>query len=148
MFAPRVAKSQTKAAASPTNKLSPQRPALAARRFGDDAVDRAHVLQRSIGNRATLRLLAPRATSLAGNEPHDRNEQEVGPTSLTARGATPGVSWDFSKIPRYPPERGCRSQASSLPGIIQPKLVVGAIDDPLEREADRVADQVMRTSNP
>jgi hypothetical protein len=30
-----------------------------------------------------------------------------------------------------------------LPGILQPKLVVGTVDDPLEREADRIADQVM-----
>ena len=33
---------------------------------------------------------------------------------------------------------------SPLPWPIQAKLEVGAVDDPLEREADRVADQVMR----
>ena len=31
---------------------------------------------------------------------------------------------------------------------LQPKLTVGAVDDPLEREADRVADQVMRMPEP
>jgi hypothetical protein len=31
---------------------------------------------------------------------------------------------------------------------IQPKLTIGAVDDPLEREADAVADQVMRTPEP
>ena len=31
---------------------------------------------------------------------------------------------------------------------IQRKLTIGAVDDPLEREADRVADQVMRMSEP
>ena len=35
-----------------------------------------------------------------------------------------------------------------LPWPIQPKLQVGAVDDPLEREADRVAEQVMRMRDP
>ncbi|OAN36770.1 eCIS core domain-containing protein [Mycolicibacterium iranicum] len=32
-------------------------------------------------------------------------------------------------------------------GVVQPKLAIGAVDDPLEHEADRVADQVMRKEN-
>jgi len=35
-------------------------------------------------------------------------------------------------------------QNSAKPVVLQKKLVIGAADDPLEREADRVADQVMR----
>ena len=31
---------------------------------------------------------------------------------------------------------------------MQAKLVVGSVDDPLEREADRVADRVMRAPEP
>jgi hypothetical protein len=31
-----------------------------------------------------------------------------------------------------------------MPGVIQPKLAIGRVDDPLEHEADRVADEVMR----
>src|ERR1700744_4541463 len=31
---------------------------------------------------------------------------------------------------------------------LQPKLAIGAVDDPLEHEADRVADQVMRMPDP
>jgi hypothetical protein len=38
--------------------------------------------------------------------------------------------------------------ASNAPGPIQPKLKVGAVNDPLEHEADRVADQVMRMPAP
>jgi hypothetical protein len=38
--------------------------------------------------------------------------------------------------------------APRLPGPIQPKLKVGAVNDPQEREADRVADQVMRMPSP
>ena len=38
--------------------------------------------------------------------------------------------------------------AGRLPSFIQAKLKVGAINDPLEQEADRVADQVMRMPAP
>ena len=54
------------------------------------------------------------------------------------------LSWHFGKIPVDPPERPRPVQAApSQPGVIQRKLVVGAVDDPLEREADRVAEHVM-----
>jgi hypothetical protein len=75
---------------------------------------------------------------------------EADPVSLTAQGVTPRVSWDFSKIPVFPPDRENQPQPSSpldatpLPSAIQKKLVVGQINDPLEHEADRIADQVMR----
>jgi len=120
MFAPLVAKAQ-KADASPTNKL---------------------------------RLLSQRTRNLNENDPHGHNEQQAVPTSLTAQETTPGVSWDFSKIPLFPPARADRPQppspiaATRLPGAIQAKLVVGQVNDPLEHEADRVADQVMRMAEP
>jgi hypothetical protein len=101
MFAPKVAKPQAKAAA---NSM------LVARPFGGGAVEQAHMLQRSIGNQATLRLLAQRFT---GNVPHGHNEQEAHPTSRTTRGATPDLSWDFSKIPLFPPDRADLHQTSS-----------------------------------
>src|SRR5262249_50102449 len=45
------------------------------------------------------------------------------------------------------PQRAIGNQATisalSVPGVIQPKLVIGEPDDPLEHEADRIADQVM-----
>jgi outer membrane protein OmpA-like peptidoglycan-associated protein len=75
--------------------------------------------------------------------------------TITARGATPGVSWDFSGIPIFPPDRADRSSqpssplaATPLPGAIQAKLIIGQVNDPLEHEADRVADQVMRMPDP
>ena len=64
------------------------------------------------------------------------------------------TAWDFSKIPVFSPDRASRPQSSSalsslpLPGILQRKLVVGEVNDPLEHEADRVADQVMRVPDP
>lgn len=82
------------------------------------------------------------------------HEQEADPASLTARGATPGVSWDFSKIPIFASNRADRLQtpladlAPRLFSPIQAKLKVGAVDDPLEHEADRVADQIMLTPAP
>ena len=77
--------------------------------------------------------------------------QEVAPENATAREAP---SWDFGKLPLFPPDRAYRPQPSSplattpLPGIIQAKLAVGRVNDPLEHEADRVADHVMRMPDP
>jgi hypothetical protein len=55
-----------------------------------------------------------------------------------------GPPWDFSKISIFPPSQ----QPSSAPLRLQPRLAIGAVNDPLEHEADRVADQVMRTPDP
>ena len=104
MFAPKVTKAQAKANESPTSKLAPQRSASAARPFGSGAVEQALMLQQTIGNQATLRLLTQRARNLTGNVPYGHNEQEADPVSLTARGATQGPSWDFSKIPTFAPD--------------------------------------------
>jgi Domain of unknown function (DUF4157) len=148
MFAPKVAKPQTKAAASSTNKLVPQHSALATRPFGGGTVEQAHFLQRTIGNQATLRLLAQRTSKPAGDQLDDAPAQEHDGSAAL------GLSWDFSKIPVFPPDRPNRPRAPSLvaapplPGDIQPKLAVGDVNDPLEREADRVADQVMRMPDP
>jgi hypothetical protein len=63
-------------------------------------------------------------------------------------------SWDFGNIPIHPPDRANRPYARStlaappVPGLIQPKLAVGHADDPLEHEADRIADQVLRMRRP
>src|SRR5208337_3684386 len=110
MFARQVAKPQTKAAANPTSKLAHQRSTLAAQPFGGGAVERAHLVKPGISNQPPLGLLAPRATSLTGNEPHGHNGREADPESLIARGATPGVAWDFSKIAIFPPDRADRPQ--------------------------------------
>jgi outer membrane protein OmpA-like peptidoglycan-associated protein len=77
MFAPPVAKSQTKAAAGSTNKLMPPRSTLMARPPGHGSVEQAQVLQRLIGNQALPMLLAQRAQSLIGNQRGDRHEQEA-----------------------------------------------------------------------
>lgn len=56
--------------------------------------------------------------------------------------------------PRHVPDLVDQSQSSSplaatrLLSTIQAKFVIGQLDDPLEREADRVADQVMGMADP
>jgi hypothetical protein len=151
MFAPKVARAPTKATASSTNSLANQRSTLVAHRPGHRPVEQALMLQRTIGNQAMLRLLAHRAGSLTWNESSDQHEQ--GAEGL-ARKAAPLASWDFSKIPVFPPDQPNRPQAPSplaqppLPGAVHTKLVIGRVDDPLEHEADHIADQVMRTPGP
>jgi hypothetical protein len=132
MFAPKVPKAQTTALENSSSKM-PQRSPLFGHRLGHDPVALPLFLQRTIGNQATLRLLAKQTLSQHG----DATENAM--TGETSRGA----SWDFSKIRLFPPDRASRG-LSPLPSIIQQKLVVGQANDPLEHEADRVADQVMR----
>jgi hypothetical protein len=105
MFTPKVAKTQKKAAESPTGKLAPQRSTFAARSFGGGAVEQAQMLQRSIGNQAMLRLMAQLASRSVRNEPGGDHEQEVAPENMAALEASRGVAWDFSKIPVFPPVR-------------------------------------------
>jgi hypothetical protein len=68
--------------------------------------------------------------------------------------ASPRLSPDFSKILIRPSWLStpvlARSSPTSPPllGAIQPKLAVGRVDDPLEYEADRIADQVVRMPAP
>ena len=78
----------------------------------------------TIGSEATLRLPAQQASRSVANERGRDDEQEaVSKTSCA-------VAWDFSKVAMFP------------------KLVVGRVDDPLEREADSIAKNVMRMTDP
>src|ERR1700680_2970797 len=99
MFAPKVAKPQTKAAADSTNKLAPQRSVFATRPFGSGAVERAQMLQRSIGNQAILRLLSQRGFNPTGKAAGGDHEQEADSANLTAQVVKPSLSWVFSRIP-------------------------------------------------
>src|ERR1700730_6844636 len=99
MFAPPIAKPQTKTAASCANNRAHRSSALAKHRLSHGAVDQAHMLQWSTTNQATPRLLSQRASTLTGNESGKHYEQEADPTAMTTREAAPGISWDFSKIP-------------------------------------------------
>jgi hypothetical protein len=56
------------------------------------------------------------------------------------------MSWDFSKIPLFAPDRPSGPEARAT--LLQRKLAVGLVNDPLDHEADRVAEQVMWTPEP
>jgi Domain of unknown function (DUF4157) len=58
------------------------------------------------------------------------------------RGVKPAVSLDFGKIRVSAPNQASRTRASSL--IKEPGIVIGRVDDPLEYEANRIAEHVMR----
>jgi hypothetical protein len=69
----------------------------------------------------------------------------------TVQGAPSRLAWMLKDIPIFPPEpQRSAVSLSKLPGsgILQPKFEIGAVDDPLEREADTVADRVMRMVDP
>src|SRR5689334_16102419 len=112
MFAPPVAK----------KAIQPQRSTVVAQRPSQSAISQAHLLQRSIGNQAMLRLLAQRG-SVTRNEP-GAQEKEADSAHTVAQEATP--SWDFAKIPLFSPGRA-ELPAPRLP--IQAKLKVGAVND-------------------
>ena len=92
------------------------------------------------------------------------SEQALG---QAARGSTqPGFGYDFSRIPVHPvdkpaepsvkPGAGHESTEAvcphkgpdTQPGILQPKLAIGQVNDPLEHEAEHVAEQVIRIPDP
>jgi outer membrane protein OmpA-like peptidoglycan-associated protein len=141
MFAPRLATAQSKTAESSAKSNARQRPEPIRRNLGLNAAERVQMLQRTIGNQAVLRLLAQEAANRAADRPADK-----GPGS--------GSSWSFARISTFPHGQAEHQQQrlplTTLPfrGVIQPKLEIGAVNDPLEAEADRVAEQVMRTPDP
>lgn len=149
MFAPKVAKPLTKAAAGSTSNLAHQRSTLVAHRPGYSSAEQAPFLQRTIGNQVMLRYLTNRLSNSTANE----TEQHE-PEAKQAARETPRASWDFSTIPLYPPEKAgpplslSQFATASLSGAIQAKLLVGEVNDPLEHDADRVADQVVRMPDP
>lgn len=95
------------------------------------------------------------------SKPENRNEQFSTKPLLSEHEFTaPRFFWSIGKVavsaPSYsrtdrsddarPAPGG--SRFARLPWPIQAKLEVGTVDDPLEREADRVAEQVMRMRDP
>ena len=68
--------------------------------------------------------------------------------------APPGFSWSLGRTSIFPsgenraPEFPVRRAPLPLPWPMQAKLEVGAVDDPLEHEADRVAEQVLGMPDP
>lgn len=118
MFASRIGRPEIKAADSPTRKLAPQRSTAVARPFG-----------------------------VWGKEAGGDHQQEAEAT--LDRAAPRGLDWSLSWISILPPDAPPSAPALSRPPtvVLKPKLAIGSVDDPLEREADRVADQVTRMTD-
>ena len=81
-----------------------------------------------IGEHARLR--PPQRSPLIGRAEYE-SERDTGERSVEPATTSPsqGYPWNFLAIPVF---------------ALQAKLEIGAVDDPLEHEADRVADQIMR----
>jgi hypothetical protein len=92
---------------------------------------------------------APRQPDLRAQE-RNSYEQSAGQHTIRSTAGMTAIAWNFATVPIFPPECAGRYQpplplAAPRPlRAIQAKLKVGAVDDPLEREADCVADQVLR----
>src|SRR5438270_794733 len=89
----------------------------------DHRANLALQLQRTIGNQAVQRMLQTNA-----------EEFKAGLTGT----ASPRLGYDFSHVPIHSP----------AVGVMQTKLAISKPGDTYEHEADRVAEQVMRTPEP
>jgi hypothetical protein len=125
MFTPKLAKPRTKSIASSTNGL--------------------HQSLTPVAHPPLTQL----TSKLIGNDLAGHGGRQADTASLTAREATPDISWDFSKIDVFPPDLALSppSMAPS-PSPVPGKLAVGHGSDPFEHEADRVADLVADTVAP
>jgi hypothetical protein len=140
MFALPVAKPKSAA---------PQRSAVAALRPGQ-AAPWGPLLQPAVNNQVMLRLLAQRGSATPNESGAHENQDDA--ARIAGRAGTP--SWDFNKTPVSSLGRAEQFQtppvfpAPRLAGAIQAKLFVGEVNSPLEHEADRVAEHVIRMSAP
>jgi hypothetical protein len=92
-------------------------------------------------DQATLGHGFRRGESLAGNTLSDHRTRETVSTRIAGSETAPRMSWQFESISVLAPNRPPKRPTPAW--LIQPKLAVGAVNDPLEHEADRIADAVM-----
>jgi hypothetical protein len=133
MFAPPIKAPQAKAASQTTPTFAPKTP------------QRTHLWSGALSNHAGFRLPrfgAQEAERLA----ESTSIQEPAPERIASPHGIQGASWDFSKIPLFAPALSGGSE--SPPALLQRKVAIGTVNDPLEHEADRVADHVMRMPDP
>jgi hypothetical protein len=89
----------------------------------------------------SLRFEAQQAERLAENTFANHQMQEADPERIASRQSVQGASWDFTKVSVFAPDLPSRSEPP--PPLLQQKVAIGPVNDPLEHEADRVADQVL-----
>src|SRR5262245_6293873 len=135
MFAPPIKAPKAKAASQSPPARASKPPQQRPVRPGLGSAEQILALQRTIGNQAVLRLLAKERQNLPGGTPADGQPQAADPKR------TRSASWDFSKIPLFAPNRPSGPEAPRP--FIQLKLMIARGKDPLEHEADRIANHVM-----
>ena len=151
MFAPKAPKPQRKTGGHSINQLEPQRSAFFTRSLSGPAAEKA-AFQHTIRNQAA-QPLSRQNSRLTESEAKRQEGKDADPTSA-ALGKPSDLSWDFSKIPIHPPnlphdrQTGSFLAAPPATSANQKKLKVGPINHPSEHEADRIADQVLRTPSP
>src|SRR5580704_5053438 len=116
MFTPKVAKAQTQALENSPGKLPPRGSTLVRHRPGHEPLLQGAPHPRTIGTRATPRLFAQQASMPAGSIPDNDREPALATENMIARPAPFDTSWDFSKVPLYPPDGANRPQARSHVG--------------------------------
>jgi Domain of unknown function (DUF4157) len=94
----------------------------------------AKVTENASGKPA-LRHAIPAVRHFAGSTVGQATIGQAEVVAAPDHAAVPGRSWNFSKVSVFPPP----------PNDVRTELAVGRVDDPLEQEANRVADQVIRT---
>jgi hypothetical protein len=115
---------------SPTTRLAYQRSTPFAQRLSDGVVEHTHMFERTVGDQRRRRL-------------DTQHEQKADRMLLPNREAAPAVSWDFGQIPIFSSDRTNQSStltASSPTRAIHPKLTVEQASDPLQHEANRIAE--------
>lgn len=107
---------------------------------------RTHVTKAT--NRTTIPtgpMQAQRNASLTAHRSDARSLQATPWIDARAPATVPGAAYNFGNILLCPRQDTIRARESSpRPGIMQLKLLVGRASDPLEQEAEHVADQMMR----
>jgi len=133
VFTPRIAKAQRKTGAKSTNNLALHRSTLGAQ-FRLGAGDIATLLHGLGYGRSWSGWNGP------GLNVHEQEACRLADQARIPFGEGTLQSWDLSKVSIFPPNR----QPSFTRPRVQPKLVIGAVNDSLENEAD----QVIRTEEP
>src|SRR5829696_9389161 len=119
MFAPPIKAPQAKTASLTTPTRAPKPPQRTPLRPGT-----------GLSNRAMLRLLryeSQEAESFTGSTSVDHQRQEADRGRMARAEAASSASWDFSKVPLFPPDRLSQHQTPSP--LVQRKLAIGQVND-------------------
>ena len=151
MFARPLAQTPTTATGQAPRTRAPEVLTHATQELDHRVTSRTPLLQRSIGDLAMLGILPRGSLDPNGDDLGHDQDPDADRIRSPAREVAPTKSSGFQQNFRTcvsgrsdRPQMQNPNNGPALSAAIQPKLVVGEVNDPLEHEADRVADQVMR----